>query len=138
MHHGGNTLYILGTWSPPTNIANNSKSENFLDKNVFGTRERCNSLPTLLNNDTKKVQPELLRYINRSKKRKLSKNKPFFHNALSYILCRNLVVCLTWTFKTNNTNTKKIIEHNNTKKWMSSNLWTYWHSNYWWNIEYAS
>ena len=86
--------------SPPPNIAKNSKSENFPGENVLGkilmemrdelilkkknenkciesvkvTRERCNSLPSLINNDTKKIQPELLRYIQRSKKRKLSSN----------------------------------------------------------------
>ena len=50
------------------------RNENKLIGSVKITRERCNSLPTLLNNDTKKIQPELLRYINRSKKRKLSSN----------------------------------------------------------------
>ena len=50
------------------------RNENKLIGSIKITRERCNSLPTLLNNDTKKIQPELLRYINRSKKRKLSSN----------------------------------------------------------------
>lgn len=87
------------------NIAKNTKKENFPGKNVLGqilmkmrdniileinlkevnntklletvkgTRERSNSLPSGSNIVSRKIQPELLNYIKRSKKRKLSSDR---------------------------------------------------------------